>query len=786
MSTTSRMTVTILTVAFWVVGQHSAMAADRVPVGGHVHFLSIPACALVLANGQSDFSCDGSGRFDMNVPLDSNGMVTVQAFATGFSRFSQVLTPEQAREYEVQVRQGGFGGSIQVNRSFSASAREGWAHISGTVVSRAKPGQPGGLPVCGLILANGQRMFSCGDSLGKFSLEAPLDSKGHITLMVFATDFHPYEEDIVVAGNEPSGTYSIAPLGLLEGQQPSQGIRFANDLNSSGQVIGETGSRAWLYTNGIHDELGWTDFTAGPADAWRSSYAVDVNDRGQVIGHTQITWSEEDGFSAGLDDGITVFQRGSSWLYSEGAYFDTGLVFTGNSYNILWAKAVDLNEAGQATGTSHWSRQAGDKLFFGSSAWLYRDGTSHDISLLDTENTFEAGAGLSTPHSINNAGDVVGTTLLPGFRGSSCWLYNEGTTFAIGMKDAEHTREPTSTRPEFRSCNSPKMNENAEVIGNSGRYHPSHSDSGSTAWLFRQGVTTNIGMTDEAHTSPDGYRFSVANSINNAGQVAGWANKYSPGVGQSAWLFESDRPSEEGVARTIGWTDPEHTRFDGAQYSNLSNDKASLNERGQVIGYSVRYDSSSELLEQDLGRSAWIYGFKVLRQLGLIDAYHTDSDGTRYSEATVLNEAGQAAGYSKLYGDKLRPAPCPSPFCDARTAWFYNPAFDQIIPLALSYRSDGFTYNDIIHIDEDGMVTGYYMAFENGSDAFDFRLFSFSLESGLHDIAVVDEGKWEASSPPYLANDSGHFVGSARFEGSQDPVPYLLTPIPGEGENQNK
>ena len=42
-------------------------------------------CAMVLANGQYMFSCDGAGSYALNVPLDSNGQVKLQVYADGFA-----------------------------------------------------------------------------------------------------------------------------------------------------------------------------------------------------------------------------------------------------------------------------------------------------------------------------------------------------------------------------------------------------------------------------------------------------------------------------------------------------------------------------------------------------------------------------------------------------------------------------------------------------------------------------------------------------------------------------
>ena len=42
-------------------------------------------CAMVLVNGQFTFSCDASGSYALNIPLDTNGQVKLQVYGDGFA-----------------------------------------------------------------------------------------------------------------------------------------------------------------------------------------------------------------------------------------------------------------------------------------------------------------------------------------------------------------------------------------------------------------------------------------------------------------------------------------------------------------------------------------------------------------------------------------------------------------------------------------------------------------------------------------------------------------------------
>ncbi|MCP4107898.1 MAG: hypothetical protein GY749_20530, partial [Desulfobacteraceae bacterium] len=62
-----------------------------------------------------------------------------------------------------------------------------WVKISGQVIAGD------GTPLCAMVLANGQHMFSCAEE-GRYELEVPVDEMGEITLFGFAEGFLPFKE----------------------------------------------------------------------------------------------------------------------------------------------------------------------------------------------------------------------------------------------------------------------------------------------------------------------------------------------------------------------------------------------------------------------------------------------------------------------------------------------------------------------------------------------------------------------------------------------------------------
>jgi hypothetical protein len=73
-------------------------AGKRIDIAGKVlaQNSATPICAMVLANGQHMFSCDGSGSYALNIPLDNNGQFKLQVYADGFAPTIQKFDEFQA------------------------------------------------------------------------------------------------------------------------------------------------------------------------------------------------------------------------------------------------------------------------------------------------------------------------------------------------------------------------------------------------------------------------------------------------------------------------------------------------------------------------------------------------------------------------------------------------------------------------------------------------------------------------------------------------------------------
>ena len=86
-------------------------AGKRINIAGKVltQNSQTPICAMVLANGKHMFSCDGTGSYALNIPLDTNGQFKLQVYADGFAptiqtfdEFSSINDVRMARATECQ------------------------------------------------------------------------------------------------------------------------------------------------------------------------------------------------------------------------------------------------------------------------------------------------------------------------------------------------------------------------------------------------------------------------------------------------------------------------------------------------------------------------------------------------------------------------------------------------------------------------------------------------------------------------------------------------------------
>ena len=143
-------------------------------------------CAMVLASGKFMFSCNPSGVLSLtSLPLEQDGTVKRQIYADGFFPKIDILT-DSLDDAVLMLRSGACPGYNPPHDPAVVAGSAGKRiNIAGRVLL-----QNGQTPICAMVLANGQHMFSC-DGSGSYALTIPLDSNGQFKLQVYADGFAP-------------------------------------------------------------------------------------------------------------------------------------------------------------------------------------------------------------------------------------------------------------------------------------------------------------------------------------------------------------------------------------------------------------------------------------------------------------------------------------------------------------------------------------------------------------------------------------------------------------------
>ena len=292
-----------------------------------------------------------------------------------------------------------------------------------------------------------------------------------------AVDFRDCAEGLVDLGSL-SGASDIAPI----------------DMNDLGQVAGNTGVDAFLWSAGTMTALG---LGAG-------STAIAINNRGQILARDAqgrpVVWDHAvaslvgelgGGWAdaAAMNDSVQVVGRSltpagdsHAFLWQPGSAGIIDLGTLGNPYSAAFA----INAAGQVVGDS-------DTTTFERHGFLWEAGTLRDLGSL--------GGGWSSPTAINDAGQVIGQSSLANGE-THAFLWGAG-----GMQDLGTLGGDWSSAAAVSAT--------GQVVGQSNLV-PGGSDS--HAFIWEAGEIRDLGTVGGTWSTPGGRR-----SINDAGEVVGWA-----------------------------------------------------------------------------------------------------------------------------------------------------------------------------------------------------------------------------------------------------------------------
>jgi probable HAF family extracellular repeat protein len=299
--------------------------------------------------------------------------------------------------------------------------------------------------------------------------------------------------------------YAVTDLGTLGGNSSS-----ALDINDRGQIVGYSKNNtnktnAFLYDGGNMQNLGTL---IGPN---AQSNAYGINNQGQIVG---------------TSDSLT--NLGRAFLYSNGTMQDIGAI---NWW--LGSTAYSINNKGQITG-----------YFYGnySLAFIYDGKTMQYLGGL--------GGDVSCARHINNNGQVVGegNDITGGYYPFLC--NNGGSLQGIGTLGGSFLGEGTAN----------SINDAGQIVGDStypGGYSLHH------AFLNENGIGKDLGTLGVDYLS------SSAKDINNTGQIVGQSGTNSNAY--HAFLYDNGSMKDLNnlISLSSGWTLQEAT---------------AINNYGQIVG----------------------------------------------------------------------------------------------------------------------------------------------------------------------------------------------------------
>ena len=282
---------------------------------------------------------------------------------------------------------------------------------------------------------------------------------------------------------------------------------------------------------------------------------------------------------------------------------------------------------------------------------------------------------------------------------------------------------------------------------------------GKTSWLYDGTTTTEIGITGGVHINNSGSH-NTAKELNESGQVIGFSQRYNNGSYNGTTAWLYD-----GVTtKEIGLTSSGHINSSTAFQKNSSN---KINEAGQVLGSAQRFDGATSR-----GYDAWLYNGATTKEIGLTGGVHTDSNGTQNNSGSRLNDAGQVTGYAQRYNGTA---------AAGYSAWLYDDDLDQTFFQDFSVRSsDGYSYSNAQYLGDDGLMLGNYELFDIDDSSLGYYAFSFTIEDGFTELGLLvndlDDAGWLSLSYALSSNEAEQIIGTGILNDTASTAAYLLTP----------
>ncbi|MBA4104359.1 MAG: hypothetical protein C0485_01275 [Pirellula sp.] len=299
---------------------------------------------------------------------------------------------------------------------------------------------------------------------------------------------------------DPAANATI-PLGYADPANGAAWSDWAGDLTSENRVYGVSTSnvttRPWVYNHadGTTTPLGLTDGAHLLPNGGSDNTVVDHTASGFVLGHAK----------RGVGDTHSTYNR-TAWVYdpSTGQTRAAGLTtanFTTPSGG-RWSSAFQINESGQAVGSSRLFHQGLPYVITRDSAWFY-DPTTGESFELAKDLAISRKTIWNGPRAINNVGQVVGISSNNSGLGDFVWLYDHRTKSFASDFDI---RNAFTVRPSGGAdIYVHELTETGLVLGESARRATNGSDAGKTMWLYDSNVNKTHDLTFSVKSDGEAY-----------------------------------------------------------------------------------------------------------------------------------------------------------------------------------------------------------------------------------------------------------------------------------------
>jgi hypothetical protein len=360
----------------------------------------------------------------------------------------------------------------------------------------------------------------------------------------------------LAAGQQQSEFKGINPLGLVAGRSyfqgtssqfgdawlydpsidltrsigfgnPATGTQWSDDvvaITPQNRVYGTSTSsntiRTWVYDYAAATTtiMGLTTGDNVLSNGGSQNSIVARTNSGFVLGHAK----------RGVGDTRDPFNR-TPWVYDPTTGITHAAGLTAGGYtttgNGRWATALQINEIGQAIGTS--------RLFSGTpsnvvrdSSWFF-DPTTSTTTEIASAVAVAKQASTNTPNALNNNGQVVGIARnTTSNKGDFVWFYDNSTKNVTSDFDVrnQYTVRTSGGADLFID----QLTDSGLVLGESTRFSSPSNSIGKTQWLydFRTKTTYDLTFSQKAgsgdaytnvvHLSDDGTMFGEYDSYSGS------------------------------------------------------------------------------------------------------------------------------------------------------------------------------------------------------------------------------------------------------------------------------